>query len=89
MGLKRCHELRSMCRGGTREGVGEQTQASVSPGPDPQASVSLGLQYCLLGVGGAVHTLSGPCLDAFLSLLTHPACEHAGGAGSVCVCFFF
>lgn len=68
--------------------MSERERASVSLGPDPQASGSLlpgltGLQYCTRpprGEGGAVHTLS----DAFLS--PHPVagdCEHAGGAGSV------
>lgn len=54
--------------------MSERERASVSLGPDPQASVSLllgltGPQYCTRpprGEGGAVRTLS----DAFFSLLT-------------------
>lgn len=59
-GFQRCHELWSMC-GDQR--VSERERASVSLGPDPQASISLllgltGLQDCFWppGWGGALFT---------------------------------
>lgn len=87
-GFERCHELWSM-RGDQR--VSERERASVSLGPDPQASISrllglTGLQYCIwpLQVGGRCSHTVQAVFKAFLS--PHPDagdCEHAGGAGSV------
>lgn len=55
--------------------VSERERASVSLGPDPQASISLllgptGLQYCIWPprVGGTVHTLSRLCSMLFSPL---------------------
>lgn len=76
--------------GGGKRGprVSEREGASVLPGPDPQASVSL-LLACSTASGlpegggqgqgvGAAHTLSRPCSRLVLS--PHP---DARGAGSV------
>ena len=59
-GFERCHELWSMC-GDHR--VSERERASVSLGPDPQASFSL-----LLGLTGQQHCFWAPQRGA---LFTH------------------